>query len=128
MPGAALAAAVVLSALGMAFHTVREFDWAGLVDPASGFIPVAGIQLGLLAWWSLAPGSRRAAARWLMFTGWFQLIGGAIISVLPLPILPFVPAQTIEHYVSHLILGLCQLPLIVVPRRMLVAATAGRYP
>jgi hypothetical protein len=112
----------------MAFHTVREFGWRGLVSPATGFIPVLGIQVALLVWWWRSPGSRREAARWLMWTAAFQLVGGAILSVLPLPILPFVPAQTVEHYVSHLVFGLAQLPLLYVSIRGLVAARALRYP
>ena len=121
-------AAVAISAAGMALHTVREFGWSGLVTPATGFIPVVGIQVALLVWWWRAHASRRSAARWLMWTAALQLVGGAILSVLPLPILPFVPAQTVDHYVSHLLFGLAQLPLLVVSIRDLVSAPALRYP
>ena len=112
----------------MAFHTVREFGWTGLIVPATGFIPVVGVQFGLLARWWRSPPARRSPARWLMWTAVFQLVGGAILSVLPLPILPFAPEQTVEHYVSHLVLGLAQLPLLAVSLRHLVAGSALRYP
>ena len=112
----------------MALHTVREFGWSGLVVPATGLIPVVGIQVALLVWWWRVPASRRSAARWLMWTAAFQLVGGAILSVLPLPILPFVPAQTVDHYVSHLLFGIAQLPLLFVSIRDLVSAPTLRYP
>ena len=112
----------------MAFHTVREFGWTGLVVPATGFIPVVGIQVGLLAWWWRSPPSRRSAGRWLILTAALQLVGGAILSVLPLPFLPFVPAQTVDHYVSHLVYGIAQLPLLFGAIRALVADRALRYP
>ena len=121
-------AAVAISALGMAFHTVREFGWSGLLSPATGLIPVVGIQVALLVWWWRSTGSRRAAARWLMSTAALQLVGGAILSVLPVPILPFVPAQTLDHFVSHVVYGIAQLPLLLVSIRHLVAAPALRYP
>jgi hypothetical protein len=110
-----MAAAVGLSALGMAYHTVREFGYAGLLSPATGMIPVVGLQIFLFLVWWLAPGSRLVAGRALLVTGMFQLVGGAIISVLPLPFLPFQPEQSVSHYLSHLFLGLAQIPLIVVP-------------
>lgn len=104
--------AVLISALGMAIHTVREFGYAGILDPATGMLPVVGAQvLIFLAYW-LRPAAREAAATALLFTGFFQLVGGAIISVLPLPILPFQPEQSVGHYVSHVVLGIAQLPLI----------------
>ena len=48
----------------------------------------------------------------LGFLALLHLIGGAIISVLPLEALPFEPEQSLEHYFSHLVYGLGQLPLI----------------
>jgi hypothetical protein len=35
-----------------------------------------------------------------------------VLSVLPLPLWPFYPEQTTGHYISHLIYGAAQLPLI----------------
>ncbi len=112
-----MAAAVGLSALGMAFHTVREFDWPGLWSPGTGMIPVVGVQVLLFVVWWLSPGVRTGLGRALAATGVFQLVGGAIISVLPLSFLPFLPEQSVGHYVSHLVLGLAQIPLIVIPLR-----------
>lgn len=105
--------AVTLSVIGMAVHTVREFGYSGLLAGGTGFAPIALVQLLLLlSWWSV-PRWRPRTAVWLAATGIFQLIGGAIMSVLPLPFLPFMPEQSVAHYLSHLVLGLTQLPLIV---------------
>ena len=41
-----------------------------------------------------------------------HLVGGGILSVLPLPIWPYEPAQTMTHYAMHLLYGAAQLPLI----------------
>ena len=44
-----------------------------------------------------------------------RIVGGAVLSVLPLPFLPFEPEQSVSHYLSHVVLGIAQVPLIVVP-------------
>jgi sugar phosphate permease len=112
--GSVLALAVILSGLGMAAHTVREFGLRGLWALETGLLPVFGVQLLLLGVWKWVPQTRTVARSLLGITGVFQLIGGAILSVLPLPFLPFQPEQTIDHYLSHVILGVCQVPLILV--------------
>lgn len=113
-----LFATVDLSILGMGFHTVREFGWDGLLALSTGFLPIAGLQYALLIAWLLLPAQRANLSAALAITGLFQLLGGAILSVLPLPFLPFEPEQTVSHYLSHLILGLTQIPVIVIPWRM----------
>lgn len=113
--GAVLAGAVALSILGAALHAVREFGPASLAAPSSGFLPVAGAQAALLLAWSLLPERRRGLAAALAATGWLQLVGGAVVSVLPLPLLPFLPEQSAGHYASHALLGVCQLPLVAFP-------------
>lgn len=110
--------AVALSVLGMALHTVREFGYPALLAPSSGFAPVVFVQLALLLFWWRTQRRKAQAALCLAVTGAFQLVGGAIISVLPLPFLPFVPEQSIAHYLTHVILGLTQLPLIVTGMRL----------
>jgi hypothetical protein len=101
----------------MAVHTISEFGSAGLWSLDTGMIPVAGVQILLFLIWWRAPRARQVAARALAATAVLQLVGGAIISVLPLPILPFQPEQSVGHYLSHLALGLAQVPLVVVPLR-----------
>jgi hypothetical protein len=120
MRAVALIVAVIVSALGLAFHTVREFGWPALLNPASGMIPVLSVQVALLVAW-LRAGRQRTLTKALLATGLIELVGGAIISVLPLPILPYVPDQSVQHYISHVGYGIAQLPLIGVTSRDLAA-------
>jgi predicted branched-subunit amino acid permease len=53
------------------------------------------LSFGLLFGWTLPPCA----------------VGG-LLSVLPLPFLPFVPEQAIQHYVAHALYAGCQLPLL----------------
>lgn len=109
--------AVIVSALGMAFHTVREFGWLGLLNPALGMIPVVALQVVLLRAW-LRDNRQRGPTKWLLATGLIELVGGGL-SVLPLPILPYAPDQSLYHYISHVVWGVAQLPLIWVGARAL---------
>ncbi|MEV6412731.1 hypothetical protein [Kribbella sp. NPDC051718] len=59
-------------------------------------------------------GARQAAAWASLFWGGLHLVGGAIVSVLPLPILPFDPEQSLRHYLFHVLYGVAQVPLLVV--------------
>jgi hypothetical protein len=38
---------------------------------------------------------------------------GALLTVLPLPVWPFTPDQSLAHYMAHMIYAILQLPLIV---------------
>jgi hypothetical protein len=106
---------VGFSLLGFATHTVLEFGpAAGLLALENGFIPMAALQAGLLVAWLQMPVARTVSAGLLLTLGFLHLAGGSLISVLPLAFLPFEPAQTVEHYRSHVIYGVTQLPLIVI--------------
>jgi hypothetical protein len=70
-----------------------------------------------LAWWRWP--ARRWTAGALVVWGGLHLVGGGVLSVLPLPFLPFVPAQTPLHYAMHGVYTLAQLPLIVAMWRQL---------
>ena len=41
-------------------------------------------------------------------------IRDSLVTVLPLPILPFEPEQSATHYLAHLVYALGQVPLLVV--------------
>ena len=104
-------AATVLAWGGFFAHNVREFGWSGVASLGTFTIPWTLLFLALsVLWWRGR--ARRAAARGLFLLAAVNLIGGAIISVLPLDFLPFEPEQTLTHYISHTIYGAAQLPLL----------------
>lgn len=111
-PFGRLTLALLLAIAGMAVHTIVEFGIAGLWAFGTGMVPWTLLQGTLwLVWWR-RPAARRATAMALFGTALVQLIGGAIVSVLPLPWLPFEPEQSVPHYLSHGVLGVAQLPLL----------------
>ena len=100
-----------LSWLGEVLHNAVELPQLTLLSPEN-FLPGLVSVLLFLIWWR-AP-AKRAPAAVLFLWAAIHLVFGAILSVLPLPILPFAPEQTPGHYLSHLVYGLAQLPLLVV--------------
>lgn len=113
-----LALCVFLSILGLVLHNLREFGLQGLTDLSTGTIPYATIQVLLLLLWLLASRARPTVELLLALTAALQIIGGGLLSVLPLPFLPFEPEQSPAHYFSHIILALLQLPLLIYPLRI----------
>ena len=114
--------AVLLSLMGLLFHTGLEFGLEGLLALETGTIPIIIIEVGLFVIWWRVPSLRNVAMAALGFLALLHLIGGAIISVLPLEALPFEPEQSLEHYFSHLVYGLGQLPLIWYASKWLFSA------
>ncbi len=111
------AAAVVLAWAGMAVHDVYELP--ALVPASPQFTLPSAMYLALGAAWILRP---LAATRWLLGV-WLvlNLVGGGILSVLPLPFLPWAPEQSFSHYAVHLVYALTQLPAL----RILARALSG---
>jgi hypothetical protein len=100
-----------IAAGGMLAHNVLEFGPAFLIDPQT-LIP-----LGIFA--VLAILAARAAAgpaTWLALLAWgtLNLVGGGILSVLPIGLFPFQPEKTIGHYSAHVLYALAQVPVLVV--------------
>ena len=106
-----VAATAVLAWVGLWVHNAADLAGQTPLSPESSGPGLVSVVL--IALWFL-PRSRRFAG-WLLL-GWasLNLIGGAILSVLPLPILPFAPEQSLRHYLFHLLYGACQVPLIAV--------------
>ena|SRR5688572_26754095 len=105
-----IAAVTLLSWLGEYLHNLVDLPHLTVLSPENS-IPAA-ISVVLFAVWWQSPFRGLATAA---LAGWaiFNLIGGAIISVIPFSFLPFYPAQTPTHYLMHILYGLAQLPLIV---------------
>jgi hypothetical protein len=104
-----VAATAVLAWVGLWVHNAADLPGQTPLSPESSGPGL--ITLVLVVLWFL-PGSRRLAGWLLLSWALLNLIGGAILSVLPLPILPFAPEQSVRHYLFHLLYGLCQVPLI----------------
>jgi hypothetical protein len=98
---------VLLSAFGGWYHNVTE--GFSTTSPESISILVPAVLL--LVWWYLGPGR---AVWWttLIWIGVLNLIIGAIITVLPLSVLPFEPEQSLSHYGAHAAYLVTQLPAL----------------
>ena len=113
----AMAAALTVSALSMLAHNLYELPLTPIDLENSGPIGFAVI-LGVA--YALRPDSKAVATTAL---GWgvLNLVIGGMVSVLPLPILPFVPEQSVTHYGAHVVYTLGQIPLVVLCYRALRA-------
>ena len=118
-----MAVALAISAASMLAHNLYELPLSPIDLENSGPVAFAAI-LGVA--YALWPDSRFVAAAAL---GWgvLNLVIGAIVTALPLPILPFAPEQSPSHYASHLVYALGQMPLLVVSSRALRRTTAPQH-
>ena len=107
-PVGRVAAFTAISWLGMFIHNELDLPLT-LLSPENSLPGLISIAL-FLGWW-LSPYGRLLA---YVLLGWalLHLVAGGILSVLPLPFLPFYPEQSLTHYLAHAIYSLAQLPLI----------------
>jgi hypothetical protein len=105
-----LAVFMIVSWLGLYIHNMMEFPSFTLLSPENA--GPALVSNVLFAGWLLLP--YRRLLLFLIF-GWTMIhfVIGAVLSVLPLPVWPFIPDQSLAHYMAHLIYAMFQLPLIV---------------
>jgi multisubunit Na+/H+ antiporter MnhB subunit len=109
---ARVAAAVVLGWLGLFLHNRVEFPDLALWRPEYSVATVTWLVLYLA--WLLRP--VEAWPRTLL-VGWGILcLAGAILTVLPLPILPFRPEQSLRHYAVHAVYAATQVPVLLLLR------------
>ncbi len=112
---AMMAIALALSAGSMLAHNLYELPLSPLDLENAGPILVAAILGILYARWPDSKAVAAAAFGW----GMLNLTIGGIVSVLPLPILPFVPEQSLAHYAAHVVYAVGQVPLVVLAYRAL---------
>jgi hypothetical protein len=117
-------AALAASALSMLAHNLYELPLSPIDLENSGPIAFAGI-LGIA--YAVRPSSKAVAAA-LLGWGVLNLVIGGIVTVLPLPILPFVPEQSVTHYAAHVVYTLGQVPLVLLSYRALVGTFSGEAP
>lgn len=104
-----MVAALGVATLGGVYHNSREFPGMPLTAPEmlSVIVPAVLLLIGWLArpgralWWAT-----------LVWVGLLNLMVGAVLTVLPLPVLPFEPEQSWSHYTTHLIYAAAQVPAL----------------
>lgn len=119
---AVIAISSAIAAGGMMAHNLWELGPSFLAGPET-VIPVAIFGLLLLGAW-VRPHGRVVPGALL---GWalLNLVGGGLVSVLPLGIFPFTPDQSPGHYGAHVVYAVAQLPLVLVA---VVAIRSRRRP
>ena len=114
---AAITGSVVLAVAGSLAHSVMEFGWASLLSIETFSIPWTLIWAGALGHW-LRSNGKSVAALWTMLAlASMNFFVGAVLSVLPTGIFPFDPEQSADHYFSHVVYGVTQLPVLFVVAR-----------
>jgi len=104
-----LALALAVSWASMVFHN-QELPLTLLDLENTGPLAV-DIALLIACWWR--PSSRVVWTTILVW-GLLNMVIGGLVTTLPLPVLPFDPPQTVEHYAVHLVYAVGQLPLVLV--------------
>jgi hypothetical protein len=110
-----MAGTVALAWLGMYVHNVA--DLPNLTVSSSENVLPGLVWLVLFGLWWAMP-SRSWPAILLLAWGILNLVGG-VATVLPLPVLPFKPEQSLRHYMFHVLYALTQLPLLGIVRHEL---------
>jgi hypothetical protein len=116
---AILAAFGVLAYLGALAHNVISLP--GLPPLSVENIGPLIVYAALITSYWVWPRSRVVAALLVSWTVVNVLIGG-VVTVLPLPFLPFAPEQTLSHYVAHVIYIAAGLPLTIASMRIFRAS------
>ena len=109
-----VAALTVVSWFGMIVHDRISLPELSLWAPEVVLPTLVSVAL-FAVWWAW-PGRLPFG----LLLGWTVLhfaLGG-LLSVLPWPFLPFVPEQTLQHYVAHVLYAAGQVPLLVVLLRL----------
>ena len=110
-----MAGAVALAWLGMYVHNVADLPNLTL-SSSENVLPGLVWLLLFGLWWAML--SRSSPAILLLAWGILNLVGG-FATVLPLPVLPFKPEQSLRHYMFHVLYALTQLPLLGIVRHEL---------
>ena len=103
-----VALAVSLAWLGLLLHNAVEFPNMAFSRPEYSAPTLAWLALFLI--WVLVPDPGWPSN--LLFAWGAISLAGAVLTVLPLPILPFRPEQSLRHYGVHIIYAVTQLPIL----------------
>jgi hypothetical protein len=105
-------------------HNLADLGGQVLLGPET--VGPMAVYLLLAAGW-LTP-ARRAVGWLLLGWGWLHLIGGGLLSVLPVPVWPYQPEQSLRHYAFHALYAVLQLPLLITLTRHICRRTPTRTP
>lgn len=114
-----LAAFGILAYLGALAHNLISLPGPPplSVENIGPLVVYAGLIASYWAW----PRSRVVAALLVSWTVVNVLVGG-VVTVLPVPFLPFAPEQTLSHYLAHAIYIAAGLPLTIASLRIFRAS------
>jgi hypothetical protein len=101
--------ALALAWLGFLTHNLADLPNRNPLIPETLY---PSLVYGILGLAYLIKPSRLTSALLLLWVG-LNFLGGGIISVLPLPFLPFAPEQTAYHYAFHAVYAASQLPALI---------------
>jgi hypothetical protein len=115
-----LRVAILLSGSGHLLHNLLEF-WPTAETVTQTVFPLA---VTALLYWAAA----RPTRGYLITLGTWGLVvlAGAIVTVLPLTLLPFEPDQAVSHYLVHTVYALLQVPVLATVGRALRRGKADR--
>ena len=105
--------ALAVSAFGAWAHNTLEGIPTASLETAAALLPAFALAI----WWWKSGGQ----ILWWLTMIWvlgLNLIVGAVLSVLPLPLWPFVPEQSVEHYLGHLFYAVTQVPALALLWRL----------
>lgn len=105
---AAVVAATAVAWTGFYIHNVADLAGQTILSPESLFPSL--IWLAAIVLW-VVPATRIVGAWVLLAWAALNLVGG-VLTVLPLPILPFEPDQSARHYAFHALYAATQIPLV----------------
>lgn len=102
--------AALVSLAGLYFHNWWDlphlsFFSVEYMGPTAAFFVIFGL------WWIWPDTGIARLLVWIWAVA--HLVGGGILSVLPLDILPFEPEQSLRHYFGHVVYIVTQVPLIL---------------
>ena len=117
VPRVAMFATLAASALSMLAHNLYELPLSPIDIENSGPMTFSTLLGGVYAF---RPDARVVAGT-LLGWGLLNLVMGGVVSVLPLPVLPFAPEQSAGHYAAHILYAVGQIPLVVLSHRALAA-------
>jgi hypothetical protein len=101
--------ALAVAWLGFLIHNLADLPDRNPLIPETLYPSLVYLVLALA--WLIKPG--RVTTALLLFWVGLNLLGGGIISVLPLPFLPFAPEQTVYHYAFHVVYAVSQIPALI---------------